>query len=72
MSDTSGPDAMLDKAIGLYRQGKFAEVRSVLRALIEQTPGHVSAWNLLGYLERDVGQAGAAAAAFERALELQP
>jgi Flp pilus assembly protein TadD len=64
--------ASLDRAISLYRAGRYGEARSELRALVSRDAGIGAAWNVLGYLHRDIGEAEAAAAAFDRALELRP
>jgi tetratricopeptide (TPR) repeat protein len=64
--------AELDRAISQYRLQRYGEARASLQALLSRDPGNVTAWNLLGYLEADTGDAAAAAAAFDRALEVGP
>ncbi|HEX8481712.1 MAG TPA: putative 2OG-Fe(II) oxygenase [Allosphingosinicella sp.] len=65
-------EAALDRAISSYRAHRYAEARAELRTLVSREPANATAWNLLGYLHRDMGEAEAAAAAFDRALELRP
>src|SRR5438045_4770422 len=60
------------EGVSLYRQRKYAEARTLLRKLVTHEPANADAWNVLGYLERDIGDVAAAAAAFEQALNLQP
>jgi tetratricopeptide (TPR) repeat protein len=64
--------AELNPAISQYRQQRYRDARSTLQALLSRDPGNVTAWNVLAYLEGDIGDAAAAAAAFDRALELRP
>jgi predicted Zn-dependent protease len=66
----SAADMSLDHALSLYRAERYSEARVALRTLVEVDPANVTAWNLLGYLEGDVGDAKAAADAFDRALKL--
>jgi Flp pilus assembly protein TadD len=58
----------VDQGIALYQQGRYAEARTFLRALVATQPDNFTAWNVLGYLERDIGDSAAAAAAFDEAL----
>jgi tetratricopeptide (TPR) repeat protein len=64
--------ASFDQALALYRAQRYGEARSALHELLTSNPTNVTAWNLLGYLEADIGDAAAAANAFERAGILQP
>lgn len=64
--------AALDRSIALYRQQSYGEARAALEALLADDPENVTAWNVLGYLEGDIGEATAAAAAFDHALALRP
>ena len=66
------PDAALNRAITLYRLKLYAEARAALRALAAEHAGDVRIWNALAAVEKDVGEAAAAAAAFDRALEISP
>ncbi|HEX8380302.1 MAG TPA: putative 2OG-Fe(II) oxygenase [Allosphingosinicella sp.] len=65
-------EAALDRAISCYRAQRYGEALSGLRALVSKDPAIATAWSVLGYLHRDLGQAEAAAAAFDRALQLRP
>lgn len=65
-------EAALNRAIDQYRRQRYGEARASIHALLSRSPGEATAWNLLGYLEGDIGDAAAAAAAFDRALELRP
>jgi tetratricopeptide (TPR) repeat protein len=62
----------LDKAIALYRLHRHDEARSALESLLAQDPANATAWTVLGYLRGDLREAAGAAAAFDRALTLQP
>lgn len=62
----------LDRAIALYRLHKLDEARSALEALLARDPLNATAWTVLGYLLGDLREAAAAAAAFDRALDLRP
>ncbi|HTK57945.1 MAG TPA: putative 2OG-Fe(II) oxygenase [Sphingomicrobium sp.] len=70
--DSLASQNSVDQGIALYRKGMFAEARTSLRALVAQDSTNVTAWNVLGFLERDIGDAAGAAAAFDKALQLQP
>jgi len=70
--DSLASQDSVDEGISLYRKGRFAEARTSLRALVAKDSTNVTAWNVLGYLERDIGDAAGAAAAFDQALQLQP
>lgn len=62
----------VDNAVALYRAGRLSESRAAVRAVVDADPANVTAWNLLGFLERDLGNIRAAAAAFDRAIALRP
>jgi Tfp pilus assembly protein PilF len=63
---------MLDEAISLYRAGRLSEARAAARGAVAGDGADVTGWSLLGYIERDIGDAAAAAASFDRALALRP
>lgn len=56
--------------MSLYQSGRYSQALQASEALAAQFPGFITAWNLLGHVQRDIGAAAAAAAAFDRALEL--
>lgn len=62
----------LNQAISLYQLGKYREARAALQALVARHAANVTAWNVLGYLNRDIGETAVAAAAFDKALALSP
>lgn len=64
--------ATLDAALALYRGGQLLAARAMLTRLVERDPGSVTAWNMLGYVNRDLGEASAAALAFDHVLLLYP
>ena len=66
------PAPTVDHAITLYRAQRLGEAQAEARAVVEADPADVTAWNLLGFLERDLGDIRAAAAAFDCALALRP
>ncbi len=71
MSAAATPDASrFAQAIALYQDGRLEQARDALRALLDDTPRLALAWNALGHVERDCGDSGAAAAAFDRALAI--
>src|SRR6478672_10596015 len=70
--DSRAAQSDLDQAIGLYRQQRYAAARSLLHGIVSADPANATAWDVLGYLERDIGDTAAAAAAFDRALAVQP
>ncbi|MEA3064158.1 MAG: hypothetical protein QOJ27_593 [Sphingomonadales bacterium] len=70
--ESPSPQDELDRAISQYRLQRYGDARSSLQALLSRDPGNVTAWNVLAYLEGDLGEAAAAAAAFDRALALRP
>jgi Flp pilus assembly protein TadD len=70
--DSPASEKSVAEGVSLYRQRKYAEARTLLRKLVTHEPTNADAWKVLGYLERDIGDAAAAAAAFEQALNLQP
>lgn len=72
MRATDDAGGELDRAISLYRRQNYRDARAALQTLLARDPAHVTAWNVLGYLEGDIGEAAAAAAAFDRALALDP
>ena len=65
-------DAALNRAISLCRVRSRQEGLAALRLLISRNPADGALWNVLGFLERDGRDVSAAAAAFDRALSLQP
>lgn len=65
-------EAALNRAIEQYRQQRYGDARASVHALLSRGPEEATAWILLGYLEGDIGDAAAAASAFDRALELRP
>ena len=58
------------RAIDHYGEGRLGQARAELLALVAREPRNGEAWSALGYLHRDIGDAAAAASAFERALEI--
>jgi Tfp pilus assembly protein PilF len=70
MTDDATPS--FDDALELYRAGRLGEARAALTDLLTHQPEHQIAWTALGYLERDIGDAAASAAAFDRSLALDP
>lgn len=58
----------LADAVLLYQQQRFDDAYAALRAVLDSAEASASAWSLMGYLQRDIGNAAAAAAAFDRAL----
>src|SRR3954466_5552962 len=69
--ESLSPEDELNRAISQYRLQRYGEARASLQALLSRAPEEVRAWNVLAYLEGDIGDAAAAAAAFDRALELR-
>jgi len=65
-------DAALNRAISLYRVRSQREGLAALRLLISRNPADGALWNVLGYLELDIRDVSAAAAAFDQALSLRP
>src|SRR5207342_620552 len=72
LMDSPASDRTVAEGVSLYRQRKYAEARTLLRKLVAHEPTNADAWKVLGYLERDIGDAAAAATAFQQALNLQP
>ena len=70
MTDDVPPS--FDDALALYRAGRLGEARAALNRLLAREPEHEIAWTALGYVERDIGDAAASAAALDRALALNP
>ncbi len=62
--------AALQSAFALYRAGDFAGAAAALRAIVEQNPRVLDAWEHLARSLERTGQLAEAAAAYERALEL--
>jgi tetratricopeptide (TPR) repeat protein len=62
----------LERAIALYRLDRHEEARSALESLLGRDPTNATAWTVLGYLQGDLREPAAAAAAFDRALDLRP
>lgn len=56
----------------LFRLGRFEEAKRHLNAAIRIDERNAGAHILLGYLQEELGDLGAAAAAYRRALELRP
>ncbi len=73
------PDSELAKAMGywgiaskLAGQGRWAEAAGSLRQAVELAPNNAAIWSDLGAAEQYCGELGAAAAAYERSLSLEP
>lgn len=64
-------DAFL-RALDLYRQADFAGAEAELTAVTEEFPEFAPAWGYLGQIHFARGEYRQAAAAFERARELEP
>jgi tetratricopeptide (TPR) repeat protein len=69
---SNSANARLQYASMLFRNGKFAEVKSQLQAILRLDPGNAKALNGLGLLELQDGDAPAAAAKFRQAILHQP
>lgn len=65
-------DAVIDKIVALRRAGRFSEAFAVAKGLTQQRPASARAWHELGTLYALHGQLEDAAAAFERAVALDP
>lgn len=66
--DGADPIVTIDLAVALAGQGDAEEAVRSLEAAVEQQPGHFEAWLLLGNLREELGQNGAALAAWYRAV----
>jgi tetratricopeptide (TPR) repeat protein len=56
----------------LLRQGKLAEAVAEFRQAVTADPGYAAAWRNLGFALDKQGQADGAAAAYQKALHLEP
>jgi len=65
-------DAMFNRALALQDLGRIAEARAGFEAMAARWPNDVRAWTGLGALEKAAGKLTASAAAYDRALALQP
>ena len=68
MTDDAIPS--FDHALEHYRAGRLGAARAALKGLLAEQPEHADGWTALGYLQRDIGDAAAAAAAFDAALRI--
>jgi protein O-GlcNAc transferase len=75
----SMPNPQLAKAMGLWGiasklagEGRWAEASESLRRAVEMEPSDAAMWSDLGVAEQYCGELGAAAAAYERSLALEP
>ncbi|WP_316858836.1 sulfotransferase [uncultured Cohaesibacter sp.] len=66
------PVEVLDRLNGKLAQGKFAEVATLARGLIEQHPDMVPAWDFLGIASVNLGQLDEAITAFKQSRQLNP
>ena len=66
-SDPASRD--LSVALPHHRAGHLAKAERVCRKVLQRTPTHVEALNLLGVLLAQRGQAGEAASLFNRAID---
>lgn len=62
----------LADAFTAYRAGRLEEARGIATAMLQQTPHAGALWELLGFVERDAGNAEASVSAFEQASVLIP
>lgn len=69
-----GPEAgaAFERGMAAYQVGDVAGARSGFSAAVEVAPGFAAAWGQLGRVEFQVGAYQAAAAAYAKALELDP
>ena len=64
--------AALEEAQALIAAERFAEALPALEALAEDLPAEAEVFSLLGFAHRKLGDLAASAAAYERALHLDP
>ena len=65
-------EARMQQVVNLYLDGRIPEALGVARSLTAEQPRMRIAWMQLAHLEREGGNAPAAIAALQRALELNP
>ncbi|MCY4552005.1 MAG: tetratricopeptide repeat protein [Defluviicoccus sp.] len=65
-------DAGLARAAALHRDGRLGEAVAAYRALLAGDPGNAGVWHNMGVALAGAGDAEAALAAFDRALDLSP
>ena len=66
------PRAQADALIGLFNQGRFAEVMMHAEALVQHHPGSFFLWNILGIASARCRRIDRAVAAFGKACTLNP
>ena len=65
-------DRMLEKAIGLMQQRRFAEAKPLVGQLSRKAPKHPLAWNLLGVIASEEEDFDRAIQCFRKATTLAP
>lgn len=53
-------------------QGRLSDAAELLREVTRRSPGHGSAWRVLGLAEERLGRTAEARAAYRRYLQLRP
>lgn len=66
------PDAAADAGLMAMRCLREEEVRPIIRAAADAHPGHARLWQVLGLLDRALGELESAAIALDRAAALAP
>src|SRR5437868_8696899 len=61
---------VLDQANQLRQRGDVNGAMALLRSGLDQDPGSAAAWNMLGILQLESGDPGAAATSIRRAVEI--
>jgi cytochrome c-type biogenesis protein CcmH/NrfG len=71
-AQTSRSSTNLQQAEALLRQGLFDQAKAQIEDELQHNPSNVAAYNLLGFVYIDQKDYDEAAAAFQRALKIEP
>lgn len=69
MSNTAGPDFLLQSASRLREQGRYAEAAKQYQAVVRATPQSATSWYNLGFCQRMSGQYDEALASYQQAID---
>ena len=71
-SSQSPPHDTVSKLFKLYNQGELSAVVEIAQALVQQYPGNLNIWSVLGAAQNDLGRVYEASVAFKNVTVINP